>query len=292
MSIAALIAVIVAGFLGLIASRLFSNPLTELGGVALRIAGGDFSSRINYPVADELGLLADSLDHLSSELSEKIRQLTEEKTRLSTILRSMGEGVFVVNASGRVVLTNPAGREILSLSSEQTRDLHVEDITAAPALNNSFQRTRERREAFVDEFVIPRGKQRLDVMASTAPLEEDGRFLGMVAVLSDISQVRRLERIRRDFVANVSHELRTPLTAVRGYAETLLDADMDLPEMAEDFLATIHRHAVRLSRLIDDLLALAAIEGRGLDSRLGPVDAEDVVHDVLETLRPLAAKAR
>ena len=196
LSIAAFVAVLVAGILGFIASRFFSRPLTELGGVALQIARGDFSSRVNYPVADELGLLGDSLDHLSNQLSEKLRLLTEEKTRLSTILNSMAEGVFVVNTRGKVVLINPAVCDILGVPAHEIEGRPVEEISQAPALAASFARTLKRQEAFVDEFTIPQGQNRLDVMTSIAPIEEDGRLLGMVAVLNDISRVRRLERPR------------------------------------------------------------------------------------------------
>jgi two-component system phosphate regulon sensor histidine kinase PhoR len=259
-----------------------------MGEVALRMAKGDFSSRVNYPLADELGLLGDSLDHLSQELSEKIRLLTEEKTRLATILSSMAEGVLMVDARGQVGLVNEATQQMFGLGEAELAGKAVSDVIAAPELLRAFERTRALRAPAFEECFIVRGNDRRDLLISSTPIEEHGRLLGMVAVLNDISQVRRLERVRRDFVANVSHELRTPLSVVRGYAETLLSAPMDLPEMAVEFVETILRHTIRLSRLIDDLLTLAAIEGRGLDSQLGPLDAGEAVDEVIDLLSKLA----
>lgn len=288
LALASVVAVIVAGMLGFIASRFFTKPLSEMGLMALRIARGDFSSRIDYPLADELGLLGDSLDHLSSELSEKIRLLTEEKTRLATILGSMAEGVLVVDGQGRVGLINQAAQRMFGLQSADLTGKNIEEVVSTPELLRALERTRTRRSPTVEECLIHRRNERRDMLISSAPIEEHGRLLGVVAVLNDISQVRRLERIRRDFVANVSHELRTPLTVVRGYAETLLNANMDLPEMAVEFVETILRHTIRLSRLIDDLLTLAAIEGRGLDAHLGPTSTEEVIDEVIDLLSKLA----
>jgi two-component system phosphate regulon sensor histidine kinase PhoR len=285
---AGLVAVSVAGVLGFVASRFFTKPLSQMGEVALRIARGDFSSRIDYPLADELGLLGDSLDHLSHELSEKIRLLTEEKTRLSTILSSMAEGVLMVNARGEVGLINQATQQMFGLTGVDIEGKPVAEVISTPEILKAFERTRALRAPTFEECFIVRGSDRRDLLISSTPIEEHGRLLGMVAVLNDISQVRRLERVRRDFVANVSHELRTPLSVVRGYAETLLNAQIELPDMAVEFMETILRHTIRLSRLIDDLLTLAAIEGRGLDSHLGPLDAHDVVLEVTDLLAKLA----
>lgn len=282
----AVVAVVVAGILGFIASRFFTRPLTELGSVALAMAGGDFTRRVDYPVADELGLLGDSLDYLSSELSEKLRLLTEEKTRLGTILRSMSEGVVVVEAGGGILLVNPALRQMFDLPSN-IDGKPIDEV--APDLAEALRSGLSRPDANTEELVIQKGNFRFDIRVSVAPLSTPGQ-LPAVAVLSDISQVRRLERIRRDFVANVSHELRTPLTAVRGYAETLLDTGMDIPDMAVEFIETILRHTVRLSRLIDDLLTLASIEGRGLDSRLRAVDVYEAVFDAVDVLKHLASE--
>ncbi|TMA67262.1 MAG: PAS domain-containing protein, partial [Deltaproteobacteria bacterium] len=237
--------------------------------------------RAPYLVAergDELGVLEAQLGVMARNVAATIAELRVEHERLQSILRSMVEGVLVTDLAGGVVLMNERAREFFELPRESSgrrlielvRDPQVADLTRELASGVPL----------ASRDLTLAGGQTLHVNA--APLRDaDGRPFGFVLVLHDVTELRRLEVVRRDFVANVSHELRTPLTAIKGYAETLLGPPGDDRPTARRFLSVIDRHAERLGRLIDDLLTLSDLELGRTPLRLAAVDLVPVIDDVL-----------
>jgi two-component system phosphate regulon sensor histidine kinase PhoR len=247
------VALVLTGVLSLGFSIAVTRPLRQLAGVARAMAAGDLSRRARTRHRDEVGELADALDTLANELQRRLGQLEGERAEMQALIDAMAEAVIAVDARGHVRRANPAAQRIFSLGRDP-RGLSPQEVT--------------RRQPFL-ELV----KRALDgAPVSPTELTQDGRHLlatahplptgGAVMVFLDVSALRRLEDVRRDFVANASHELKTPLTAIRGFAETLLDPH--LPDgLRAQFTQTVKANADRLQRIVDDLLDLSRIETGG-----------------------------
>ena len=235
-----------------------TGPLTNMTRMAQRMAEGDFRFRIHHYPHDEIGALGRSMDRMAMQLESTIQQLNEETSQLSSVFRGMIEGVMVVSKDGEIIMVN----ETLKRFFPQARDFT--GMMPLAAIRNT-QITEGIREALngreVFDREITRGSSRSECFrANIVPLRVDGEVNGCIVVFHDVTRLKRLEEVRKDFVANVSHEIRTPLTTIKGYAETLLE---DPPEDIHDqrrFLSLILKHSNRLSSLTEDLLKLSAID--------------------------------
>ncbi|MGA2151067.1 MAG: ATP-binding protein [Geobacteraceae bacterium] len=278
-------------FISLILSYILSNftskSLRTMAKIATQIGRGEFGRRVPVTSRDEVGELATVMNDMAVRIEGELKSVAAEKNRLDTILRGMGEGVMVTDATGVITLVNPAFRTLFDLR-EEVEGKPLIDITRHPSLNDAFKKLVETKNERVEEFTLPLhgGKT---VLTHWVPLLESGRLQGVVAVFHDISELKRLEQVRRDFVANVSHELRTPVTVIRGYAETLLGGALTTdPDRAGAFLEKIHRHAERLASLIGDLLILSELESGETSRELAPVVIEGVVGHVCALLEEKA----
>ena len=204
---------------------------------------------------------------------------------MEAILASMVEGVLVVNEQGRLQLVNDAARRILKLEKGAIDNSYVEAIRH-PGIVDHIGRALEGEETEGLELSVTRDTTRT-LVARVAPVVTAGR--GAVLVLHDITELRKADLVRRDFVANVSHELRTPLTAIKGYAEALLD-DPDDADAREKFLDIIHRHATRMERLVKDLLRLARLDAGQESVELVPCDVEGLLRGIANDFEPIAAQ--
>jgi two-component system, OmpR family, phosphate regulon sensor histidine kinase PhoR len=238
-------------------SLLLGRRLNDLAVAARRYAAGDLSRPVRDYGADELGTVARALDGIVRELAERASELATDRARIDAILAGMVEGVVVVNPQGKVQLVNRAARDMLALTGpaaghylESVRHPGVAGLLGA-ALNGEQPAGLE---------IAPERSPDRRLIARAAPVSAPGGN-GAVLVLHDITDLRRLDQVRRDFVANVSHELRTPLTAIRGYIEALAD-DPVTPEERTRFLEVIARHASRMERLVRDLLRLASLDAK------------------------------
>jgi two-component system phosphate regulon sensor histidine kinase PhoR len=289
-----LIGIVVAALLGLGAalalSRGMLRRIQRLVAFAGRLASGDESLYIAAERADDLGLLETQLGEMAREVAATIAALRVERERLEAILRGMVEGVLVTDLTGRVVLMNERARALLGLPAEiDGHGRPLVELARDPALAE-LPRELAVEAAVSRDVTLGRSGRTLQVNGARL-IGADGAAFGFVLVLHDVSELRRLEVIRRDFVANVSHELRTPLTAIKGYAETLLGAAGDDRETARRFLAVIDRHSERLGRLIDDLLTLSDLELGRTPLRLAALGVGPVVEDVLQILAERIARA-
>ena len=277
---------LVAAGMSWLAVALAARPLRRLTDTA-RAMVHDLSVRTRVDLDDDVGSLAAALDELADNLASTLGKLERERDRLGAILESMAEGVLVTDARGQVVLANRALREMFLLGGEVEGREPIEVVRNAD-LHELFAEAASSAEPTTRELSIE-GVRPRRVMARVAPVEQPGA--GAVAVLSDVTELRRLETVRRDFVANVSHELRTPVAAIRGAAETLLLGGAQRAETAFEFATMIDRHAERLHRLVEDLLELSRIEARELRIDLAPVDLRVEAERARELLS-LAAQAR
>lgn len=276
MILAAVIGLGAALLLGLGAIRAVTRPLQAMTLVAERLARGDYDVPAPAPAApgdDELALLSRTLAQLAAELRARIGELTAERDLSAAVVEGLVEGVVAVDRAGRVVLANRAAAVLLGEPPAVPEALAAE-VAAA------------RGGAERDAELVIAGRA---VRVTARPLAATG---GAIAVLYDVTQLRALDRVRREFLASAAHELRTPVTAISGYAETLLGGQVDDAARAE-FLATIHRNAARIAALVNDLLVLERLEAR--PERLGarePVALAAVVADAAATARAAHPAAR
>lgn len=280
----ALVALAAAIVFSSAAAVLMSRGLRRLTSVARRMAGGDLEVRTRSEAPDEIGELGRALDHLAANLSRSLRELREDRDLLGRILESMREGVLVMDGEHRILLANPSLREMLLLDSEVVGRSTIEVIRNAE-LQAMVEKAIAASEPAVGEIEIGGLKPRR-LLVHAARLSGEPRAL--VLVLFDVTEMRRLETVRRDFVANVSHELRTPVASVRSAAETLRVAVVHDAKAATQFIDIIERNGRRLGELIDDLLDLSRIEAR--EYRLS-VESLDVAALAETTLAAFADRA-
>jgi two-component system phosphate regulon sensor histidine kinase PhoR len=305
--VVSLIILILGGAVSLMLSRGFSMRVERLKDFAGRVAAGDFRPLELEDTEDELADLARALNETAARLAESIRTLTDERNRSSAILRSMAEGVAVIDARERVVFCNQAFAQILSVDAAASEDRPLLEVVRQADLVALARRALQSGEHVQGDLVLgtvsPQNfgvtaapitalDSQANGRASSSTAQSTGNGAprppvpvqqGAVIVLHDISELRRLERVRQDFVANVSHEFKTPLTAIQGFAETLLTGALEDEKNNRRFLEIIRDHAVRLGRLTDDLLKLARIEAGKLELEFHRVDIADIIESCATT---------
>jgi two-component system phosphate regulon sensor histidine kinase PhoR len=274
--------------LWLIAQHVAGRPLAAIGSAARKIAVGDLSARTHWHTNDDLGEIAASIDGMARELDTRLRKLTEDTEQLQAVLGGMVEGVLVIDENDTIILANSHLREVLDVRGEPLGKRPIEALRNT-AVEEILAEAAEAGKPVVREVRLGAGMPR--VLRVHATSFASGPGTGVVAVFHDITEIRRVEYIRRDFVTNASHELKTPLTAIRGFAETLLAGE--LPE--EDrrrYLTIIQNHAERLSRLVEDLLELSRAESSRLALEPRSVLLLPLARDVLMGMETRARERR
>ena len=269
--------------MSLIVSAVISRPLKEMSSVARTIAEGDFSKYPSITSGDEMGDLARALRHMSDQVRLRLQEVVSSRSRLEAVLLSMFDGVMVVDSNGAIILMNETLRRLFGVGEDPAGKRPLEVVRNADiqeVVDRTLGRTRgvESKEL---TLVVPVEKI---LLVHATPVVQDDRTAGAVLVFHDISELRRLEKIRQDFVANVSHELRTPVSTIKGYAETLLDGALEDKEHAGDFLRIIHADSEKLAKLIDDLLDLSRIESGRLKLEPRPCALVRIVDNVVSAL--------
>ena len=287
--LASLVMLLVTGTASLLISRSFSDRVDRLTKFSLRVAEGDFRPIEADRSGDTLDSLAVSLNQTAAQLDHTIRTLTEERNLSSAILGSMVEGVAVVNASERLLFSNGGFAEILGLDLPPKSGSALVEVVRQTELIEAVRGVLKGEPRVETEIVTGTLRQRF--FAATVASVRAAETSGAVIVLHDITELRKLERVRRDFVANVSHELRTPLTAIQGFAETLLGGAIDDPQNRLRFLEIILEHSRRLARLTEDLLMLSKMDADRLELEIRRLSVSQFVESCIETTqRPTAEK--
>jgi len=279
------LALIVAVVLSSAAAQMLSRALGRMTEAAQRMAAGDLAVRTRPSGTDEIAELGRALDAMAGNLASTLSALRTERDLLEVILQSMQEGVLVLDQENRMLLVNPALRATFSLGPDAEGRAALELIRNAE-LQSILVRAHRGTGAVTGEIEItgPKPRRLLVHAASLPPLNTKAQ--GLLAVFVDVSEIRRLETLRKDFVANVSHELRTPITAVRSAVDTLrLTLERD-PGASDRFIDIIDRNAQRLGALVEDLLDLSRIESKEYRPDAAPVPLRAVAEQVLSLLRP------
>jgi two-component system phosphate regulon sensor histidine kinase PhoR len=278
-----------AAVLSLLIARRISQPIIGIERIAERFAAGELDLRVPTPASAELAALAGSLNRMAVQLGERITTITAQKNELDAILASMAEGVFAVDDRGCIVSANPAAAELLGLRPAEAQGRHVEEVIRDVDLQHFVRQTLAGVQPVETDISLPVDRVRPSngnespweglpsatyrtwgpessrsfTLHGAGLTDARGRRTGAVIVLNDMTRVRRLEAIRRDFVANVSHELKTPVTSIQGFVEALVEGGVKEPAQVERYLSIIAKHAARLNSIIDDLLTLSRLEEAG-----------------------------
>jgi two-component system phosphate regulon sensor histidine kinase PhoR len=279
-----LLILVIIGGVSLLFVRTVSNRIGRLKEFSRRVAQGDFRPMPMERSNDELADLSGTLNQTASKLDQTIHTLIEERNQSAAILASMEEGVAVIDSDQRVIYYNQAFSRTAGVPNADRKGRPVVEIVNHPDLISLFQKALTSGSTVHGEVVVG-SVQTKSYAITSAPVRSKDSIVGAVMVLHDISEIRRLERARRDFVANISHEFRTPLAAIQGFAETLLDGAFEDSENGKRFIRIIHEHALRLGRLTEDLLKLARIEAGQLQLEIQPVDVTQIVNPCIETTR-------
>lgn len=266
-----------------------TKPLSDIVAAARQLDAGNHALHIRTTAQDEVGLLASTLNHVADRFQAKIGELSEDRAQLLAVLTSMVEGVMVLDYRGLVLQVNPALERMFGISRVEARGRPCTDLFRHQQLNELVAVILRSPAHHQDEIVLPLTGRCLQIEASPAGGKRENEAC-VVLVFHDITDLRRLEKIRKDFVANVSHELRTPLTSIKGYVEALLDGAKDDPVASAKFLDIILKQSDRLNLIIEDLLELSKIESGDMSFREEPIELKSLVERALSVVKPIADK--
>jgi two-component system phosphate regulon sensor histidine kinase PhoR len=259
-----------------------SNLLKEL-------SAGNLNARLFTGTSSKLDTIARDIVAFMEKISVRLGFAEAEMQRMEAILRGMSDGVLITDTHDVVILANSTFKKLISVT-ENIEGKQIVDVLRNIQLIEIVRRSLESWEIISDEITVARGNRELHLIATAVPIYSENSVTGTVLTLHDITRLRQLEEVRKDFVANVSHEIKTPITAMKGFAETLLDGALDDKENAIRFLTMIKNHSERLNSLVDDLLALSRIELGDVKINKTEVNLEQVIDTVFMTLKDKADK--
>jgi len=288
--------VMLTAFLGilivLVAGMLFGHHLTKrirrITSVAERYAREDWSEKILIDGKDELKMLANTMNQMAATLRLRIGDLESEKGKISVILSHMNEGVIAVDRHKQIMIMNSAAEKIFDCLISTIQGKSLIEITRHPQIERIVDQAFREQRTVSEEIQLP-GETKKTLRLSVVVLKEHAREISGILVFHDMTELRRLENVRKEFVTNVSHELRTPLTAIKGFVETLLGGALKDPPAGERFLKIIAEETDRLGRLVEEILTLGAIEQKIV---LMKQDGVDLVSRLTVILEQFAAKIK
>jgi two-component system phosphate regulon sensor histidine kinase PhoR len=271
-------------------SRQYGRKIDELKQSAARLAEGELAHRLVMPDSEELAGLAESLNRMAAQLESRLQTVVSQRNQLEAVLSSMLEGVIAVSRDERIISVNQAAARWFDIDPEKVRGRSIPEAIRNLAIQKFVTRSLKSRTPVEDDITVYRNIERILNIKSAPLLDLGPEPIGMLIVFSDVTQLRRLEDMRRDFVANVSHEIKTPLTAIKGFVETLHQKAVATPEEADRFLGIISRHVDRLSTIIEDLLMLSRIENEGErgDIKREKSSLRDIFQNAAQICRPRA----
>ena len=293
-ALSALAIAIFGAILSFLAARRIAGPIKEIEKGAQCFARGELDCRVPISNLTEIGSLSETLNQMAGELQDRIHTITAQKNELEAVLSSMVEGVLAVDMDEKIMSMNHAAAQFFGCQAKAAVGRSIQEVVRNTDLQR-FVRKALSGEARVEQDIalFSEGERIFD--AHGTPLRGAGeRREGTLIVLEDVTRLRRLENIRKDFVANVSHEIKTPITAIKGFVETLGDGAMEKPEDAKRFLGIIEKHVDRLEAIIEDLLSLSRIEQEAEKEEilLANHPIRDVLASAIQVCQPKAKKKK
>ncbi|MCL6602793.1 MAG: cell wall metabolism sensor histidine kinase WalK [Paenibacillus sp.] len=268
-----------------------TSPLEQITRVARRITDLDYDARVRMKRKDEIGQLATAINVMADSLQAQLKTIRDNEDLLQSVLDNMTGGIFMVNAEGEVALLNRAAEKMLDVDNSEMAGRSYLELKHHYELTRLVEEGLSRKEAIHEERSIYNPSERI-LRLDGVPMTQDGSYRGMLFLLQEVTDIRRLEKMRSEFVANVSHELKTPVAAVKGFAETLLGGGVTDEKTANSFLQIIYDENERLNRLIGDILELSKIESKRAPLDCSPVHLSTFFDSVLETMSKVAEKKK
>ena len=261
----------------------YARPIDDITKIASQIAHGDYLARVQTSELEYDNELAKAINKIANNLQEMSMLQIMEKERLNTLIESMGSGLLMFGRGGTVNLLNDVFKKTFGLSEDEVVGKTFKDIGLPIAIENLIEDVFMTEQVRAKQIRIDRSDHAAYMSVYGAPvIGIHGNWLGIVVVIHDITELVRLEEVRKDFVANVSHELRTPVTSIKGFTETLLDGAMHEPVILQEFLGIIQKESDRLHLLIDDLLELSGMEREGFSLTYATVNVKDMIGDAMK----------
>ena len=252
---------LIAALISLWVSRRISRPLVEMKRGAERFAGGELDRRLPVYKGEEMGGLAEAMNQMAAQLNDRLQTVVSQRNEQEAVLASMIEGVLAVDHQERILRINQAAATLLGTNPELAVGRSLQEVVRKPELQRFITESLQSRTSIeADMTLLYQGEERFLQTHGTPLRGSDGQTIGALIVIRDVTRLRRLENLRRDFVANVSHELRTPITAIKGAVETLLAGANENPEDSQRFLEIANRQSDRLNAIVEDLLSLSRLE--------------------------------
>lgn len=280
-----IIALTLTAMLGVILSHTITGPIKEVTNQATAIAEGDFNRSVDLRGADELGQLGNAFNYMTNRLREALSSIEEEKEKFASILSNMSDGVVATDEAGRIILANRRARQILQPGDAQLEGRDISEMLGLSKEAAAKYRTDEGHEALLRLRKQAEDEEDEEVTLHVVftPIHRRGEGVtGTIAVLHDVTEQVKMERSRREFVANVSHELRTPLTTINSYLEALDDGALEDPQLARRFVGVTRNETERMIRLVSDLLHLSRLDSRQAIMHKEPASVTDMLEEVAD----------
>ena len=255
-----LVITIIVFLFGAVFSLRIRRTFREMKRGADRFSSGDLEHRLHITSFAEIVSLAEAMNSMAEQLNTRIQIITSQRNELEAVLASMMEAVLALDADERIINCNHAAESLFAITLDAARGRTIQEVIRNSRLQHFVRRVLESGESISEDTILQFRPDRYLHAHGTLLCDASGRAIGALIVLDDVTRLKRLENIRRDFVANVSHELKTPITSIKGFVETLRDGTLNDPEAARRFLEIILKHADRLDAIIEDLLSLSRIE--------------------------------
>jgi two-component system phosphate regulon sensor histidine kinase PhoR len=280
---------LIAGLISFRIARGLTKPLEKAIEVAKQLSNMNYKARLTVTSRDEVGQLSEAINLMADSLQLQMNRILDGESRLKNVLDNMISGVMLIDKKGEIVLLNRTAEDILGFSAQELIGRQFDETHQQGELTRLIRECMDRGEHIRDDLMFYFPEERV-LEANLLPMTVNDQYAGIVIVLHDITAIRRLERMRSEFVANVSHELRTPITAIKGFAETLIAGAMNDKDTAMSFLQIIHDESNRLNRLIEDTLALSKMESKRVPMQFTPIDLEQFIGNTVEMVRHEADK--
>jgi two-component system, OmpR family, phosphate regulon sensor histidine kinase PhoR len=286
--VATLIATTLALLLAVVVAERIVRPIRWLTEVVQRMAAGDLGARLLPTTRDEVGTLTQAYNDMADHLRDSIGTLEREHARLATVLEHMADGVLITDSEGRVSLINPAAEQVLNTDAKAALGRSLAQLVRQHEIIDLWRRCRDQGEEQIE--LVEMGRHGAVLQAIASPLH-GGEAHACLVILQDLTRVRRLETVRRDFISNISHELRTPLASLKALSDTLQDGALEDASAARHFLERIDTEVDALTQMVEELLELSRIESGRVPFRLASVAPAEIIHPPVERLREQARRA-
>ena len=284
------IALLISALLSFFITSSITAPINDLTEKAEKMASGDFSQEIRGKSNDEIGRLADMFNILRRELDDNITEISNEKSKLETILKYMADGLIAVDLSGQIIHANAAARALLDLSDEEMENLNFSGILQKFGKKDIDDGIKNITSSEVMNEIVMYRSNILSIRYARFTAEDDND-IGVIMLIQDITESQKLEQMQTDFVANVSHELRTPLTTIKSYTETLLESGIEDEETQKNFLMVIDDETERMSRLVKELLQLSRLDSHREKMNFKELEVGKILEDCVKKIT-LTAQAK